>query len=314
MSNPRSWTMTLPWYVFCAAVVIYSPARTTASSPSTTQSSAARSDHNSSTNALCNADKSVCVAPATQNMLMANPFDIAVTATSIVSDINWELDDQTGQKLVSGKASDDPNTSFGGNTTSPPAFHMRDFIFVLPKSPSGALKLLPVRIDKQGKSSGLPEVNIAVRFGSATSTLTLVVPEDYHQYQDEAAEWVGNGPPPSHFTSPFIKHTLTILHVNDSVFASAEAAAEKASPLSQAPIRILHFAVRGSVAYVDLNLNHEGYGWAGISFTIASVEPLIEKDLSQFPYIHKVVFAWPPGNGLHGKAHQNCSTGSDFRI
>jgi hypothetical protein len=87
---------------------------------------------------------------------------------------------------------------------------------------------------------------------------------------------------------------LTVPRVPDAIFASAEAAAENSSLPTQAPIRILHFAVQNGTAYVDLNLDNDGYGWAGVSNTIARVEPLIEKDLSQFPSIRAVSFSWPP--------------------
>jgi hypothetical protein len=296
MSNPRSWTMALRWYVFWAAVVVCFPAPATASLSSATQSSAAQTDHSSSTNALCNAGKSVCVAPATQGMLLKNPFDIAVTATSGVSDINWELDDQTGQTLAFGKAGDDPDWS-SDHTSPPERFRLRAFVFVLPKAASGVLKLSPVRTCRLGGTSNLAALIIPVRFESGPSTLAVLVRKNYEQYQSEAEDWASTHGPPSRFTpkSPFVQERLTVLRVSDVFFASAKAAAEKASVLSQAPVRILNFTVQNGGAYVDLSLNDLQDAWAGISFTIAKVEPLIEKDLSQFPNIHKVVYAWPPG-------------------
>lgn len=296
MNNPHSWTMTLSWYLFCAVVVIYSSARTTASLPSTTQLTAAQSDHNSSTNVLCNADKSVCVAPATQSMLIDNPFDIAVTATSNVSDISWELDDQAGQKLAFGKASDDPHWS-SGSTSSPERFRLRAFVFVLPKTASGVLKLSPIQTDQPDRTSNGVALNIPVRFESGTSTLSVLVPKNYEQYQSEADDWASTHGIASRFAPklPFVRQRLTVMRVNDVVFASAEAAAEKASVLSQAPVRILNFTVQNGTACVDLSLNDLQDAWAGISFTIAKVEPLIKKDLSQFPNIHHVVFNWPNG-------------------
>jgi len=85
------------------------------------------------------------------------------------------------------------------------------------------------------------------------------------------------------------------MSVSDVVFASAEAAAERASALSQAPVRVLNLAIQGNTAYVDLSLNDLQDHWAGFSITVVKVEALIEKDILQFPNIKSVVFAWPPG-------------------
>jgi hypothetical protein len=221
-------------------------------------------------------------------MPITNPVDIAGTAAGGVGDVSWELEDQSGQRLTSGKASDDPRWTGPNETAS--RFHMRNFVFVLPKSAAGILTLWPEPSDQKGASS----VAIPVRFGSLTSTLSVSIPKDYDQYRAEAGDWVSAHGSPFDPTSPFTRESLTVMHVDDAVFASAEAAAEKASVLSQVPVRILNFAVQGGSAYVDLNLNDLEDGWAGISITIAEVETLIEKDLSQFPGIHKVVFGWPP--------------------
>ena len=299
MINTRFRTMILlRCCVFCGAVIICPLTRTTAFLSSTTQSSAPQTDPYSSTNALCNSDKSVCVAPATQNLLMANPFDITLTVAASVGDIHWELADQSGQELAFGKASDDPNRS-SASTSLPERFQLRAFVFVLPKAASGILKLSPVQTDRLGRTLNLAALNIPVRFESDTSTLDVLVPKSYEQYQSEADDWASTHSPPSRFTptSPFVHERLTVMHVSDVAFASAEAAAEKASAQSQEPVRILNFTVKNGTAYVDMSLNDLQDAWAGISFTIAKVEPLIGKDLSQFPNIHQVVFAWPPPKG-----------------
>lgn len=268
--------------------------------------------NSSPTNRLCNADRSLCVSPA-QNMLIENPFTVALTSAGTFGDIDWQLDDTTGQKLASGKASDDPHWKGGGNSASPETFRLRACVFVVPRAATGILKLSPIREDQQAGSSSSPDLNVPVRFEAATSTLSVMVPESYDQYQTEADEWTSTNGPPSHFAprSPFVTEKLTVLRVNDVVFASAEVAAEKASVLSQAPVRILNFAVQAGTAYVDLNLNDLEDAWAGISFTIAKVEPLIEKDLSQFPNIHKVVFAWPPRDGSALDARRESSKRKD---
>jgi hypothetical protein len=252
------------------------------------------SAHGVGADALCNAGGSVCVPQETRNMPLTNPFDITVTVAGIVGDLSWQLDDQTGQELESGKASDDPNWGGGSNPNSPQTIHIKEFVLVLPKSSTGALKLSPVKADTQGGSAQLPQLVIPVQFPSATSTLTVMVPKSFDQYQSEVNQ---RDPASFHPKSPFIKQSLTVLPVKDVVFASAEAAAENPSIHTQAPIRIIHFAVQGGKAFVDLNLTQEGYGWAGISSTIAAVEPLIEKTLLQFPNIHSVVFIWPPPVG-----------------
>lgn len=297
MIRLNDWKSLLFLSVFCATAVMRSPARTTRSSSSSTQTPQnPATDRTSSPSPLCNADQSLCVALTARNVPVTNPLEIAVSAAGSVSDISWELDDETGQKLAAGHASDDPNWTGGSNPSSPQTFQLRTYIFVLPKSASGVLKLSPVRNDQRGMPSALPAVDIPVQFGAATSTVTVKVPKDYDQYQTEADAWAGASAPSAHFApkSPFIQERLTVLHVNDLVYASAEAAAEKASALSQAPVHILHFAVQGGTAHVDLSLNDLQDHWAGFSITLAKVEALIEQDLLQFPNIHTVVFGWPP--------------------
>lgn len=285
----------LPLSLFCTAGTVGMIVQTAGASFLSSQLSAMRrADQTSLTGTLCNADRSVCVPQATRNILIRNPFDIMATAAGSVGDVSWELDDHTGQKLISGKASDDLNWSMGSNPTLAEAFHMSGFVFVLPKSSIGELRLSPARYNKQGVASKLPELAIPVRFGSTKSTISLVVPKDYNQFYTEA----GNVMPNDVFTpmSPFIQESLSVMHVNDVVWTSAEAAAEKASVVSKVPVRIINFAVRDGTGYVDLNLNDPELvgAWAGISFAVAVVETLVEKDLIQFPEIHNVVFSWPP--------------------
>lgn len=297
MTRLNNWRALLLSTVFCATAATCSPARTTRSSSPSTQTTPGRgADRTLSADALCNSDQSLCVPRVTQNVLIANPLSLAVTAAGSVSDISWELDDQTGQKLAAGQASEDPNWNGPSNSSSSETFQLRSYIFVLPKSASGVLKLSAVRNDQGSMPSALPALDIPVQFGAGTSTLTVAVPKDFDQYQTEADAWASTAGPPAHFAprSPFIQERLTVLHVNDVVYASAEAAAEKASVLSQAPVHILNFAIRGSTAYVDLSLNELQDHWAGFSITLAKVEALVEQDLLQFSNIHNVVFGWPP--------------------
>lgn len=298
MTRLNYWKGLLLLSVFCATAVMRLPARTPRSSPPLTRTTPDRGTvRTPSANALCNADQSLCVPRATQNMLIANPLNLAITAASSVTDISWELDDQTGQKLAAGQASEDPNWTGGTSPSSLETFQLRSYMFVLPKSASGVLKLSPVRTDQRGMPSALPALDIPLQFGAATSTLTVVIPRNYDQYQTEADAWASTNGPPAHFApkSPFVQERLTVLHVNDLLYASAEAAAEKASALSQAPVHILNFAVQAGTAYVDLSLSDLQDHWAGFSITLAKVETLVERDLLQFSNIHNVVFGWPPG-------------------
>ncbi len=68
---------------------------------------------------------------------------------------------------------------------------------------------------------------------------------------------------------------------------------------TETPIRIIHFAVQSGTAYVDLNIAENG--WMGVSFTLAAVDPLIERDLLRFAKVHKVIFGRPPGTTSRGE-------------
>jgi hypothetical protein len=295
---PSYLKIMLPFFAFCALGTVCIPAMPRHFSLSPAQSIPGyQPGHDSTAAALCNGNRSLCVPRATQNMLIANPFAITMTATGSLSDINWELDDQAGKKLAMGKASDDPNWNAGANPSSSARFQLRAYVFVLPETADGVLKVSPVQNGPQGASSELPELTIPVRFESGTSTLPVLVPKSYDQYQAEVEDWASTNGPPAHFApkSPFVMERLTIMSVSDVVFASAEAAAERASALSQAPVRVLNLAIQGNTAYVDLSLNDLQDHWAGFSITVIKVEALIEKDILQFPHIKSVVFAWPPG-------------------
>ena len=280
--------------LLCTATVLALSAQTTGS-PSSSTPATGRADQTPSAGSLCTADKSICVLRVTPNLLITNPLDITVRAADGVEDINWQLDDQTGQTLASGSASYDPRWD-GPDAPSPrETLHLGDLVLVLPKSAQGVLRLSPIRDNPGGEPTKLPGIDIPVRFGTDTSIVSVMVPKDYEQYADESGGWFSEHSRGSHFApqSPFVVEHLTVMHFDDPVFASAAAAAQRASVISQAPVRIMNFAVRGATAYVDTTFNGMD-GWAGISITTASVEWLIEKDLSQFPDVRQVVFQWPP--------------------
>lgn len=83
---------------------------------------------------------------------------------------------------------------------------------------------------------------------------------------------------------------------NDPIRISAEKAAESVGEYGEpGHQRILYLKIVGDTAYALLDIDRDG--WAGVSFTINQIHPVVEKALLKYSQIRKVVWDEAPGKG-----------------
>lgn len=127
------------------------------------------------------------------------------------------------------------------------------------------------------------------------TSVTIMVPPDMDAYDAAMNEYIFDGKPNPSANLVFIKKTVAVASTTDSIKASAQAAAEVIhSQGGKAGAHLDYFEIVDGTAYV---LPHMWFdGWAGVSISIAKIEPLIEKTLLQFPEIKSVKFEKAPND------------------
>lgn len=138
-------------------------------------------------------------------------------------------------------------------------------------------------------------VEVAQNPTSTINTTTIMVPKDINAYGDAMNKYVFDGG-----TNPaswwiFVKQTIAIPPTINVIKASAQAAAEQIQTQSGKPGAVVeYFKIIDGTAYILLHMHIDG--WAGVSVSLAKIEPLIEKTLLQFPEIKTVKFSKAPGD------------------
>ena len=120
--------------------------------------------------------------------------------------------------------------------------------------------------------------------------VTVMVPADMKKYSEMITDVDFNGAA----QLLFIKKNVVVPYSEDRVRASAEAAAREVP--NQGGPRIIYLKIKGDTAYIVLNIDVDG--WAGVSFSIATCHPIIEKTLLQFKSVKKVLWQTIPGDRL----------------
>ncbi len=134
---------------------------------------------------------------------------------------------------------------------------------------------------------------------SPQTRITILVPKDTDAYEKAMTAYVSDGGQDPSKNWPFVQKILDIPYADNVMRASAEAAAEQLIPHGgPAQASIAYFKVEGATAYVLLNIDLDG--WAGVSFSLAKIHPLVEKTLLQFSQIKQVSFHFAPGDSRVG--------------
>lgn len=145
-----------------------------------------------------------------------------------------------------------------------------------------------------------PTNNLPYVTANGKTTITIMVPQDEVAYVKAATDFVNDtGKDPSTLT--FIKKQIVVnalTSLNAIMKAAVTAATNEVYSPGSGPdsIAVAYLKVVGSTAYVLLNIDVNG--WAGVSYTIAQIHPIVEKTLALFPSITKVTFNVAPGDKI----------------
>lgn len=128
---------------------------------------------------------------------------------------------------------------------------------------------------------------------SATSSVTIVVPDNDSLYKARMTGFVQEGGEDPVLQTTFIKKEVTVPYTTNIMKASAQAAAEDIYPSSVSAggpgvDSVAYFRIRSDTAFILLGMDIDG--WAGVSVAKAIVHPVVERTLLQFPEIKQVVF------------------------
>jgi len=126
-------------------------------------------------------------------------------------------------------------------------------------------------------------------------SIRIMAPKHIARYIDTMTAFINNGGVDPSEAWKFIKKHIRISYTSDIIKASAEAAAEFI-PTAGGPehASIAYLKLKDKIAYVLLDIDIDG--WAGVSYSIALIHPLVEKTLLRFRKINKVIFDKCPGD------------------
>jgi len=125
---------------------------------------------------------------------------------------------------------------------------------------------------------------------------TIMVPQDITAYEKAMDEYVSMGGKNPAVTWLFVKKTISIAPTQDIFGDTIELAAEQIPTQAGTSSLVTYIKVVDGTAYVLLKMDIDG--WAGVSFAIAKVHPLVEKTLLQYPDIKAVKFGAAPGDSV----------------
>jgi hypothetical protein len=240
----------------------------------------------SSADILCNEGRVICVSQSLRDSLISSPLKFTVEVNSANNvELDWELDDTTGQTLESGSTD---NHTEPVTTLSPTLkkIEIRQYVFQPSKSDAGTLVLSPYRYEPSSGTTDLPKLNIPVRLDTATSALTILLPDNSKEYQADVDHSAENGDENFEPQTSLVPQTVTVMKIRNDDIMEATAETVLQSMQGQSPWHVSDFRLDGGTAHVKLR----GEGWAGVSFYLRSVSFLIKKSLLQFPGIKQVVF------------------------
>ena len=120
-----------------------------------------------------------------------------------------------------------------------------------------------------------------------------VVPAEIADYVKKMDEFTSTGGKNPSLTWTYSTAEMPVPEGSTTVaFASEVAANQIKTGGGPGHVTVTHFTVVGDTAYVLLNIDEDG--WAGVSFAINKIHPLVERTILLDPSITKVVFGLPP--------------------
>ncbi|MDF3076833.1 MAG: hypothetical protein K0S09_722 [Sphingobacteriaceae bacterium] len=119
--------------------------------------------------------------------------------------------------------------------------------------------------------------------------ITLMLPKDIKKYDKAVIDYTNDGGVDPSYGWAFAPAQIRVPYTTDALKASARAAAKILSSYGDS---IMYFKIKDKTAYVLLEMDLNG--WAGVTYTIRKVHPIIERTLLHFPQIDKVAFDYAP--------------------
>lgn len=147
------------------------------------------------------------------------------------------------------------------------------------------------------KDQELPLDQTPVIANPLVMSVTIMIPNDMEKYIAAMNDYVSGGKPNPSKNWSFVKKTVVVVvsSTTDTIKASAQAAAEQIPTQSGKIGSVVdYFKIIDGTAYILLHMHLDG--WAGVSISLAKIEPLVEKTLLQFPEITSVKFETAPGD------------------
>ena len=242
----------------------------------------------SSANLICSEGRIICVSQSVAHSLISNPLRIEVHVNSPDEiEVDWEIDDSTGQVLESSSTYDYPDTPTRDSSPTK-TLHIQDFIFTPAKSESGTLILAPSRYAIATGKVDLPGIKIPVRLTTATTLVTTLEPFDPQALGTAIMEWMDSHDPPEFDPKlKLVAHHDTIMRIDrDAVIGATAEAVLRSGGGGQSPWHVTDWHQEGRTAHVKI----AGDGWAGVSYYLADVDYRIRKSVLNLPGIKKFVF------------------------
>lgn len=270
----------VPLFVLLAAIARLSAGQQTAPSPLARLA-----------DLFCNDGRTLCVSRSVERALIAAPFQLSVEVSpSDDVQVGWEIDDSTGQPLVAGSTYDYVDPPFSASSSASRTLHIQEYLLQPAKSAKGTLILSPSRFDSSVGKTDLPKLEIPVRLQTATTKLTILLPQDKSSFDAEVARSVEED-----FSAPFKPQTalvprlVTVMQVANGGRIGAAAQAVLQAVPGQATWHVIDVRVDGG----DVHLKLDSGGWAGVTYYSRSVSFLIDKSLRHMRGVTRVIFDRP---------------------
>lgn len=139
-------------------------------------------------------------------------------------------------------------------------------------------------------SSKAPAQQIDVT--SKATTARYIVPEDLSDYVTQMDAYTSTGGKNPSVTWTYDTQEVTVPTGSTTLAYAAEVAANQIKTGGgPARVTVTHFKVVQGTAYILLNIDEDG--WAGVSFAINKIHPLVERTILLDTSITKVVFGLP---------------------
>ncbi|MSR84874.1 hypothetical protein EXS71_00290 [Candidatus Uhrbacteria bacterium] len=232
---------------------------------------------------ICDETHSICVDQSYENKLMTNPVVVTGTARAFEQQFSWAMEDGNGKVIKQGNI-----MTHGPDMATANPFTLRTFLTSVPKTTTGTLVLLEF---SPRDGSPIHVLRIPIRFPSDTTTVKLMVPEDWAAWVKAVQADIDAGDVKPHDQTPAILFHLESIVIPKTI-VPAEATLEtvldwlRKKTGKDQELDVKSFKVKQGIAYVVLAWDQDR---SADLFALTAVYPVIQKTLVQFSSIVKVL-------------------------